>query len=352
MATKEDEDLTTFATSMRNYKSLVLPFGLTGGPATFQRFINNTLMEYLNDFCSAYLDDVIIFSETQEEHTKQVRKVLTKLRGAQLQADIKKSEFNVRKTKFLGLIISQDGIEMDPDKVKTILEWEQPQNLTDVQSFVGFCNFFRRFIKDFSDIAKPLTKLSKKEEKSRFHWTNDCQEAFKEIKSRVASKPVLKHFDHTKTSYVEVDSSDHMHGGCFSQMDDTGILHPVAFFSQKLTPAECNYEIYDKELLAIISAFEHWRPELEGTKHPIQVLTDHKALEYFMTTKKLTRRQARWALTLANYNFEIIYRPGKQNKKADALMRRPGDRPKGDNDDRQALQFQTIITADRLSPEL
>ena len=103
-------------------------------------------MEYLNDFCSAYLDDVIIFSETQEEYTKQVRKVLTKLWGAQLQADIKKSEFNVRKTKFLGLIISQDGIEMDPDKVKTILEWEQPQNLTDVQSFVGFCNFFCRFI--------------------------------------------------------------------------------------------------------------------------------------------------------------------------------------------------------------
>ena len=117
MATKEDEDLTTFATSMRNYKSLVLPFGLTEGLETFQRFINNTLIEYLNDCCSAYLDDVIIFSETQEEHTKQVRKVLTKLRGVQLQADIKKSEFNVRKTKFLGLIISQDGIEIDSDNI-------------------------------------------------------------------------------------------------------------------------------------------------------------------------------------------------------------------------------------------
>ena len=351
-ATKEDEDLTTFATPMGNYKSLVLPFGLTGGPATFQRFINNILMEYLNDFCSAYMDDVIIFSETPQEHTEHVRKVLTKLREAALQADIKKSEFNVEKTKFLGLLVSKDGLEMDPEKVKTILDWEQPRNLTEVQGFVGFCNFYRRFIRGFSKLVKPLTELSRKDSKNRFHWTKDCQEAFETMKKQITSVPILRHFDHSKISYVEVDSSDYVHGGCLSQKDDAGLLHPVAFFSRKLTPAECNYEIYDKELLAIISAFEHWRPELEGTEHPIQVLTDHKALEYFMTTKKLTRRQARWALTLANYNFEITYRPGKQNMKADSLTRRPGDRPEGDNDDRQELQFQTVLTPERLSPDL
>jgi hypothetical protein len=126
----------------------------------------------------------------------------------------------------------------------------------------------------------------------------------------------------------------------------------VAFFSKKLAPAECNYEIYDKELLAIVNCLEHWRPELEGTELPIQILTDHKALEYFMSTKKLTRRQARWALTLANYNFQIAYRPGKGNGKADALTRRPGDRPAGDTDERQKHQFQTILTAQRLSPEV
>jgi hypothetical protein len=161
----------------------------------------------------------------------------------------------------------------------------------------------------------------------------------------------LIHFDHSKTVYIEADSSDYVQGGCLSQMKD-GVLHPVAFFSRKLTPAECNYEIYDKELLAIINALEQWRPELEGTELPIQVLTDHKALEYFMTSKKLTRRQARWALTLSKYNFQITYRPGKQNGKADALTRKPGDRPEGDDDERQRYQFQTILPAQRLHPEL
>ena len=131
-----------------------------------------------------------------------------------------------------------------------------------------------------------------------------------------------------------------------------GILHPVAFFSRKLTPAECNYEIYDKELLAIVNCLEQWRPELEGTELPIQILTDHKALEYFMTSKKLTRRQARWALTLANYNFQITFRPGIKNGKADALTRKPGDRPLDDTDERQKHQVQTLIPARKLSPEL
>ena len=219
--------------------------------------------------------------------------MLQKLQEAGLQADVRKSEFDVTKTKFLGLIVSKDGISMDPEKIKVIQEWETPRNLTEVQSFVGFCNFYRRFIKDFSKILRPMIELSKKELKSQFQWSTKCQDAFNTLKGLVTTAPVLAHFDHSKTSYVEVDSSDYVHGGVLSQKDDQGILHPVAYFSRKLSPAECNYEIYDKELLAIVSAFEYWRPELEGTELPIQVLTDHKALEYFMTTKKLTRRQSR-----------------------------------------------------------
>jgi hypothetical protein len=126
-------------------------------------------MEYLNTFCSAYMDDVIIFSETLQEHTEHVQKVLTKLKEAALQADIKKSEFNVEKTKFLGLLVSKDGLEMDPEKIKTILDWEQPRNLTEVQGFVGFCNFYRRFIRGFSKLVKLLTELSRKDSKNRFH---------------------------------------------------------------------------------------------------------------------------------------------------------------------------------------
>ena len=278
--------------------------------------------------------------------------MLQKLQEAGLQADVRKSEFDVTKTKFLGLIVSKDGISMDPEKIKVIQEWETPRNLTEVQSFVGFCNFYRRFIKDFSKILRPMIELSKKELKSQFQWSTKCQDAFNTLKGLVTTAPVLAHFDHSKTSYVEVDSSDYVHGGVLSQKDDQGILHPVAYFSRKLSPAECNYEIYDKELLAIVSAFEYWRPELEGTELPIQVLTDHKALEYFMTTKKLTRRQARWALALADYNFQITYHPGTKNMKADALTRKPGDRPENDADERQKYQFQTLIQPKRLHPDL
>ena len=358
MASAKDEDLTTFATPLGNYKSKVLPFGLCGGPATFQRYINTTLIDYLNDFCAAYIDDVIIFSKTRAEHTKHVRQVLQKLIDAGLQVDINKSEFAVQKTKFLGLIISSNGVEMDPEKVKTIVDWSLPYNRRDIQSFIGFCNFYRRFIKDFSRIARPLIRLTQNEYKDikRFDWTSHqkAKEAFESLKQAVISAPILTHFDYSKECILEVDSSDYVQGGVLSQIGEDGLLHLVAFFSKKLLPAECNYEIYDKELLAIVGAFEQWRPELEGTQIPIQVITDYKALEYFITTKRLTRRQARWAMILADYNFQITYRPGKQNGKADALTRRASDLPLKDNrtDDRQQQQLQIVLGPERLTNEV
>jgi hypothetical protein len=290
MQTEEDEDLTTFRTRYGSYKSRVLPFGLTNGPSTFQRFMNETLWDFLHKFAVAYMDDILIYSQTKEEHICHVKQVLQKLREAALQADIKKCEFLVQKTQFLGIIISTEGIQMDPAKVNTILDWLPPQNVTDTQAFLGFCNFYRRFIRGYSNIMKPLTLLTRKDQP--FEWTLACQAAFELMKKTVTEAPILKHFDRTKTSYVEADASDYVTSGVLSQMDDDSILHPVAFFSKRLCPAECNYEIYDKELLAIIRCFEAWRPELEGTDLLIQVLSDHKNLEYFMTTKKLTRCQA------------------------------------------------------------
>ena len=346
---EDSEDLLTFCTPVGNFKPTVMGFGPCNGPATFQRYINETLFEYLNVFCTAYLDDILIYSQNLEEHQEHVKLVLQRLIGAGLEVDIRKCEFHVKKTKFLGLIVSTDGLEMDPEKIDVIKNWEVPTNITEAQGFIGFCNFYRRFIEAFSKVMRPTIELTKKEPK--FEWNTNAQKAFDEIKQRITSAPILVHFDHTQTAYVEADSSDYVQGGVLSQMKE-GVLHPVAFFSKKLLPAECNYEIYDKELLAIVNCLEHWRPELEGTDLPIQILTDHKALEYFMTSKKLTRRQARWALTLANYNFQIAYRPGKANGKADALTRKPGDRPAGDTDERQKHQFQTILTAKRIHPRL
>ena len=300
----ESKDATTFASQFGAYRWKVMPFGLTGGPASWQRFINDLLWEYLNDFCTAYLDDILIYSTSIKEHRQHVRKVLTKLREARIQADVDKCEFHVTETKYLGLIISVDGIKMDPAKVDAIKQWDSPTCVREVRSFIGFCNFYRRFIRDFSKIAGPLNTLTKKDVK--FAWTEECELAFQGLKQRVIETPILSHFDPSKQCHVETDSSDYISAGVLSQEDDNGILHPVAYFSKRMVPAECNYEIYDKELLAIIRCFKEWRPELEGTAMPVKVLTDHKGLEYFMTTKKLTPRQARWAEFLSEFNFVVV----------------------------------------------
>ena len=350
MSSEQDEDLTTFRTRFGSYKYRVMPFGLTGGPATFQHYINDMLFDYLDVFCTAYMDDILIYSQNQAEHTLHVRKVLQRLKEAGLQADVKKCEFNVKETRFLGMIVGVKGIRMDPAKIAAITQWGTPACLTDVQAFLGFCNFYRRFIRNFSRIAKPLIQLTKKDE--AFAWSEACEESFQEMKRAVTRAPTLAHFDRSKKAYVESDSSDFVSSGVLSQIGDDKLLHPVAFFSKKLVAAECNYDIYDKELLAIIRCFEEWRPELEGTELPIEVLSDHRSLEYFMSTKKLTRRQARWAEFLAGFNFVINYRPGKKNDKADALTRRTGDLPFGESDDRQQQQHQLVLTKERLHADV
>lgn len=339
------EHLTAFLTRFGLFESLVMPFGLTGAPATFQRFINDSLREYLDQFCSAYLDDILIYSKTREEHIVHVRKVLERLRSANLFAKLSKCEFFVSETKFLGLIVGRDGFKMDPEKVKTILEWKTPRSATDVLRFNGFCNFYRRFIRDYSKIVTPLINLTKKN--APFNWTRSCEDAFQLLKNTIATAPTLRPFDWTKQVVVETDASDFVSAGVLSQYDDENVLRPVAFFSKKHSSVECNYEIYDKELLAIIRCFEEWRPELEGSENPILVLSDHRNLEYFMSTKMLNRRQARWSEFLSRFNFKITYRPGKQGEKPDALTRRSEDLPK-EGDKRLEHQSRTMLKRENL----
>ena len=339
------EYLTAFRTRFGLYESLVMPFGLTGGPSSFQRFINDTLRGYLDVFCTAYLDDILIYSKSRSEHVKHVRLVLQRLREAGLYAKISKCEFLVEETKFLGLIVGRNGIRMDPDKVRTINDWKDPKCLTDVQAFIGFANFYRRFIRDFSKIIGPMVALTRKG--VPFNWNPACKKAFVLLKKAFTEAPVLKPFDWTKDVILETDASDYVSAGVLSQYDDEGILHPVAFFSKKHSTTECNYEIYDKELLAIVRCFEEWRPELEGTPSPIKVISDHKNLEYFMTTKLLNRRQARWSEFLSRFNFKIQYRPGKQGIKPDSLTRRSEDLPK-EGDERLLHQSRTVLKKENL----
>lgn len=346
------ERLTAFTTHHGQFEYLVMPFGLCNAPSTFQNYINTTLQDILDVYCTAYLDDVLIFSETMKEHRKHVREVLTRLRKARLHVDMKKCEFETQEVKYLGLIVTTEGVKMDPAKIETIQSWPTPRTYKDVLVFLGFVNFYRKFIRDFGKIALPLTDMAKVKNKAlalkqkpTFEWSAACQRAFEELKRRAASDPIMQHFDPDKDSTVEVDSSDFVTAGILSQKDDSGTLRPVAYFSKKMTPQECNYEIYDKELMAIIRAFEEWRPELATTdpSKPVHVLSDHRSLEYFMTTKELNRRQARCSEFLSEFQFKIQYRPGKQGTKPDSLTRRTADLPDGVDDERMQHQQQVVL---------
>jgi len=182
---------------------------------------------------------------------------------------------------------------MSEEMVEAILGWKTPESLTETQSFLGFANFYRRFIQDYSRVARPLTELTKKDRE--WNWNAEADTAVTELKKRFTTAPILAHFDPAKEVNIETNASDFAIGGILSQWDEERRLHPVAFHSRKFQPAEINYEIHDKELLAVVDTFKHWRQYWEGATHQVQVYSDYQNLEYFTTTKVLNRWQARWA---------------------------------------------------------
>jgi hypothetical protein len=340
-----EEWKTTFRTRYGLFESLVMPFGLTNAPATFQNYINDILAPYLDRFCTAYLDDTLIYSDNLEEHQQHICLVLDAFAKAGLHLKPKKCEFHQQEVKYLGLIIITEGIKMDPEKIRAMQDWEPPSNLKDIRAFLGFANFYRHFIRNYSRIVELLTFLTRKG--VPFAWSTEQQMAFDPLKATFTSAPILARFDQDWDVIVEMDASDYVSTSVLSQYDDNNVLHPVAYFSKKHSPAECNYEIYDKELMAIVSAFEEWRPELQSIINSIRVLSDHKNLEYFTMTKLLNRRQARWSQFLSQFNFKIVYRPGTASGKLDTLTRRSVDLPNA-GDDRSLENQTTIIKAENI----
>ena len=320
-----EEWKTAWGSRLGHFEYQVMPMGLTNAPATCQALVNDILREYLDKFVVAYLDDILIYSKTLKEHTQQVTLVLKALERAGMRINGPKCTFHSDRAEFLGFILTRDGVEMDPQKTEAVEKWPTPKNVTEVQEFLGFANFYRRFIKGYSGVVTPLTNLTKKDK--AFEWTEAEQFAFEELKRRFTEAPILAIFDPELPIIVETDASDYAIGACISQLGKDGRLHPIAFYSRKMSPAEANYDIHDKELLAIVAAFQEWRVYLEGPKHPVKVLTDHKNLTYFTTTKVLNRRQVRWAELLASYNFQIHYHKGSENGRADALSRRSDHDP-------------------------
>uniref|UniRef100_A0A7N8YQF8 Gypsy retrotransposon integrase-like protein 1 n=1 Tax=Mastacembelus armatus TaxID=205130 RepID=A0A7N8YQF8_9TELE len=315
-----DEWKTAFNTPSGHYEYLVMPFGLTNAPAVFQNLVNDVLGDMINRFVFVYLDDILVFSSSDTEHPQHVRAVLQRLLQNRLYVKLEKCEFHTKLTSFLGFVIRPGEITMDPDKVRAVREWPVPSSRRQLQSFLGFANFYRRFIRNYSGVAAPLHRLTSS--KVRFGWTPDAQETFDRLKELFTTAPILKFPNVDLPFLVEVDASDTGVGAVISQKDPAdSLVHPCAFFSKKLSPHERNYDVGNKELLAVKLALEEWRHWLEGAKHPFTVLTDHKNLEYLRTAKRLNSRQARWAIFFERFDFKLSFRPGTQNNKADALSR-------------------------------
>lgn len=314
-----DEWKTAFRTRYGLFEYLVMPFGLSNAPSAFQALINDVLRDLLDIHVVVYLDDILIFSKNQSDHEAVVLDVLQRLRDAKLFASLDKCEFNKSSVEFLGFILSSDGISMAPDKLSTIADWPTPSNPTDIQSFMGFVNFYRRFIPRLSVIAAPLTDLTKKD--VGWTWSSDCNTAFEGLKSLFLAAPILRHFDPLRPIVLTTDASLFGIAGVLSQHDDEGHLHPVAYHSRKLIPAESRYQVHDRELLAIVECFSNWRHWLAGAAHQLRVVTDHKNLVYFMSSRPLNDRQSRWAMRLADFDFTLVHEPGKTNV-ADAPSRR------------------------------
>jgi RNase H-like domain found in reverse transcriptase/Reverse transcriptase (RNA-dependent DNA polymerase)/Integrase zinc binding domain/Retroviral aspartyl protease/Chromo (CHRromatin Organisation MOdifier) domain len=313
----EDVPKTAFRTRYGHYEFLVLPFGLTNAPATFMHLMHQALRPLLDECALVFLDDILIYSKTLEEHEQHVRRVLDALREQKLYAKESKCEFFKHEVEFLGHRVGQDGVRMMEDKVEAIREWPKPRSVRDVRAFLGTAGYYRKFIRDFSAIAAPLSDLTK--DGVSFEWLAQHETAFAKLKAAIAQGPVLILPNPSLPFVVHTDASGFAVGAVLQQDQGKG-LQPIAFLSKKMLDAETRYPVHEQELLAIIQALTAWRHYLHGSKFIVR--TDHKSLQFFQTQPMLSGRQARWKDVLANFDFDIEYVEGKANVVADGLSRR------------------------------
>lgn len=314
----KDRYKTAFITRQGLFEFNVLSFGLCNAPSTFQRLMDLILADLQWTTCLVYLDDIIVFGRTFQEHLARLDEVLVKLQQANLK--IKPSKCNLFSTQvhYLGHVISAEGVMADPAKVAAVREWPVPRNQTEVQSFVGLASYYRRFVKGFADIARPLHQLAKKGK--RFQWTEDCQRAFDQLKASLITAPVLAYPDPNKTFILDTDASDVGIGAVLSQ-EWGGHERVVAYASRALTKQERKYATTKKELLSMVMFTKHFKHYLLGKEFVLR--TDHNSLRWLHNFQGLEGQLARWVEQLANFQYKIVHRPGKLHANADALSRLP-----------------------------
>jgi len=283
---EEDKALIVFCTQFELFKYLVMLFDLCNESVSFQKYINNTFCEHLDKFCTAYLNDILIYFDNELKHKIHVKLILQKLQEADLQMNIIKCKFHVTQVLYLELIIIIEEIKMNSSKINIIVNWFILINVKNVQSFLNFANFYKRFIYDYSRIAISLIHLIRKD--VLFVWTQKCQIAFNILKKVFTFKIILHHYNSDHKIVIEINASNYVFKNILSQYDENEVLHSVAYFFKKHNSVECNYEIYDKEFMIIVHAFKEWRSELKDFICSVKMIIDHKNLEYFMSTKQLS----------------------------------------------------------------
>ncbi len=309
-----DEEKTACCTKYGSYEFLVMPFGLTNAPATFCTLMNDIFWKWLDDFVVVYIDNILIYNGSLEEHAEHLRKVFQKLRENKLYAKLEKCEFGVTEVDFLGHRITQEGLKMDDHKVKEIMDWEPPKSVSALRSFLGLASYYRKFIKNFAKIAAPLTNLLKKYTVT-YEWEGACDEAFETLKGILVKAPVLKLLDFDKDFEIHFDASDFTIGGVLVQEGK-----PMAFVNKKLSETERRWPTHEKEMWAVIHYLKTWGHYI-GSKDVV-VWTDNVTLKYFATQPKLSSKQVRWQNTLALFNVDIRHKPGKDNVVPDVLSRK------------------------------
>jgi len=283
-----DEWKGVFTMHIGSFEPMVMFFGMTNSPATFQAMMNEILRDLIDEEkVAVFVDDILVGTETEEGHDEIVEEILRRLENNDLYVKPEKCVWKVRKIGFLGVIIGPNGIEMEEEKVDRVLSWPEPKNAKDVRKFLGLANYYRRFIKGFARVARPMNILTRKDIKWR--WEGEEQTAFDKLKRIFMTRPVLAAPDLDKEFRVEADTSNYATGGVLSMKCSNGLWRLVAFISKSLSDTERNYEIHDKEMLAIVRCLEAWRHFLEGIIIKFEIWTDNKNLKYFMKAQKLNR---------------------------------------------------------------
>jgi len=314
------EHKAAFRCKFGQFEPLVVQFGLANAPAVFQRFVNSIFQDLLDISVVIYLDDILIFSNNLEEHIIHVKEVLDRMKTNNLVGKLSKCFFHVQELTFLGHVVSPSGITMEKEKQEAIEKFALPRNLKELRSFLGMCNYYRKFIRDYSRIAYPLTDMTKKDRD--FIFSTEALAAFDHLKQELSENVILKHPQMSQKFYVFTDASNFAIGGVLAQKDGTE-LRPVEFYSRKLCPAEINYSVYDRELLSIVEALTEWRHFLIHSPEVIEINSDHNNLKFFRTNQLLKPRHARWAEFLSQFQFVIKHIKGADNVVADCLSRNP-----------------------------